>query len=116
MSPTWKFSLSAVLASITTSLGPEAQSPSTSLKGLKRSSFGSTPSPKVGLLPWIALPSRSRIFAWFESPERSRIVPAAASTSGSARTFVSTSSEICALPVCDHSTSFLPETTASVCS
>ena len=46
----------------------------------------------------------------------SRIVPAAASTSGSARTFASTSSEIWALPVCDHSTSFLPETTASVCS
>ena len=66
------------------------------------------PRPKVGLLPWIALPSLSRIFAWFASPERSRIVPAAASTSGSARTLASTSGEICALPVCDHSTSFLP--------
>ena len=43
-------------------------------------------------------------------------MPAAASTSGSACTFASTPGEICALPVCDHSTSFLPETTASVCS
>ena len=105
-----------MLASITTSPEPDAQSPSTSLNGLKRSSVGSTPSPNVGFEPWIALPSRSRIFAWFVSPERSRIVPAAASTSGSARTFASTSSEIWALPVCDHSTSFVPETTASVCS
>ena len=115
-SPTSKPCSSAVLMSTTTSPGPDAQVPSTSLKGLNRSSPGSTPRPKVGLLPWIAFPSLSRILAWFASPERSRIVPAAASTSGRARTRASTSSETCAFPVCDHSTSFFPETTASVCS
>ena len=46
----------------------------------------------------------------------SRIVPAAVSTSGSVRTLASTSGEISALPVDDHSTSFVPVTTASVCS
>ena len=86
VSPTLKPCSSAVLRSTTTWCGPAAQSPSTSLKGLNRSSAGSMPRPKVGLFPWIALPFLSRIFAWFESPERSRIVPAAASTSGSART------------------------------
>ena len=98
VSPTLKPCSSAVLRSTTTWCGPAAQSPSTSLKGLNRSSAGSMPRPKVGLFPWIALPSLSRIFAWFVSPERSRIVPAAASTSGSARTFASTSGETCALP------------------
>ena len=82
VSPTLKPCSSAVLRSTTTSRGPPAQSPSTSLKGLNRSSAGLTPRPKVGLFPWIALPSLSRILAWFASPERSRIVPAAASTSG----------------------------------
>ena len=115
-SPTRKPSASAVLTSITTSFGPEAQSPSTSRNGLKRSSSGSTPSPNVGLLPWIASPCLSRIFAWFASPDRSRIVPAAASTSGSAWIRPRISGETVALPVCDHSTSFLPLTTASVCS
>ncbi len=115
-SPTAKWCLEAVSASITTSCEPVAQRPSLSVIGLKRGWAGSTPKPKVGLpLVSITAPSRSISLAWVESPFRSMIAGAAAATSGTARIRSSSAGETVALPLVDQSTSFLPLTTASVC-
>ena len=99
-SPGAKCFLEAVSLSITTSPGCWAQRPSVSRNGLKRSASRSSPKPNVGLPDWLmTLPLRSMSFAWSELPEKSRIVPAASCTSGSARIFATSAEDTDALPL-----------------
>ena len=72
------------------------------------------PNPEDGPPPSIGSPLRSISFAVVESPPRSPIDPDASPTSGRARTCSSRPTGTVALPLDDHSTTFLPLITASV--
>ena len=100
LSPIRKCSLRAVSGSITTSPGPAAQRPDSSVSGLKRGCEVSTPIPKVGAPAWsIAFPSLPISFALVESPLKSMSEPAAAATSGCVRIRASSAGDTVALPL-----------------
>ena len=91
---------SAVSASITTSSGPLRPAARDQLQRVEAGLLGSMPKPKVGFpFGWIVLPSRPISFACVESPFRSMSAPAAAATSGSARTRRAAAGETVALPL-----------------
>ncbi len=113
-SPTAMSLPDAVAALTTTSPEPDAQWPDVSRSGLKRSCDGSTPKPKLGMLPPMTSPSRSRIFAVLPVPEKSTRLPAAASTPGRAWIRGRRSSETVGVPANAPSTTASPRTTRSV--
>ena len=114
--PTRRLCFTAVPCSITTWSDPVAHLPSTSFIGLNCGYFGSRPKPNVGAppVPPIVLPFRSISFTRSVEPPKLMIPPAAAWTSGSARTLSSTFADTVAFPLAAPLTISLPEMTTLV--
>ena len=106
----------AVPCSTTTWPGPVAHLPLTSFIGLNCGYFESRPKPKVGAppLPPIVLPFLPISLTRSVVPLKLTIPPAAAATSGCARTRWSSRSETVAFPAAAPATTSLPEMTTLV--
>ena len=114
--PTCRPCFEAVPCSTTTWPGPEAHFPLTSFIGLNCGYFESRPKPKVGAPPFppIVLPFLPISFTRSVVPLKLTIPPAAAWTSGTARTLRSRVSETVAFPLAAPLTTSLPEMTTLV--